>query len=403
MMGSKRLTVLVYGLLGISNVSYANDLDVSGKIESRFRYFEEKPLYAAQGDSRNYNEYSFENRLESKGGGYGDFLFEYSINSYSDDEEEQSQLELMEAYWSKTSGDYGVGVGVNRVFWGVVESNHLVDIVNQTAFQKDFDGMEKIGENMLNASMYTGIGTLDVYLLPGFRERQYPTDEERLVLPGIDLDDQRFGPGASDDYVDQVVRLSGYKDAWDYGLYYFKGISREPILVLDTQLGASVYYYDLIKQLGTDVQYTGDFHTFKLEAIYRQTPRDEFGAYVFGYEYTFYQVLGDNGDVSLLTEYSRDQRNPAIDISPPTIYDDDVFLAVRLRFNNVAGSYVLIGMLKDRERDSEVYNLNYGTRLTNHFSIKLKAKIFRNIEQSDVLSVYQNDSYYNISMEYSFN
>jgi len=43
-------------------------------------------------------------------------------------------------------------VGINSVFWRVVESNHLVDILNQTDLIEDIDGEEKLGQPMISLS-----------------------------------------------------------------------------------------------------------------------------------------------------------------------------------------------------------------------------------------------------------
>ena len=40
--------------------------------------------------------------------------------------------------------------GVRRVFWGVAESNHLVDVINQTDAIENPDQEDKLGQPMLN-------------------------------------------------------------------------------------------------------------------------------------------------------------------------------------------------------------------------------------------------------------
>ena len=71
-------------------------------------------------------------------------------------------------------------VGINSVFWRVVESNHLVDILNQTDLIEDIDGEEKLGQPMISLSTQQDWGGLSLFVLPWFRERTFPSEEGRL-------------------------------------------------------------------------------------------------------------------------------------------------------------------------------------------------------------------------------
>ena len=67
--------------------------------------------------------------------------------------------------------------------WGVTETNHRVDIINQTDFTEGFDGEEKLGQPMIKISFERPWGLLDVYALLGFRERNFSGTKGRLRLP----------------------------------------------------------------------------------------------------------------------------------------------------------------------------------------------------------------------------
>ena len=52
---------------------------------------------------------------------------------------ERTHLDLREASWRRVASEWELLVGVSRVFWGVTESRHLVDVVNQKDLLEDVD------------------------------------------------------------------------------------------------------------------------------------------------------------------------------------------------------------------------------------------------------------------------
>ena len=53
------------------------------------------------------------------------------------------------------------------MFWGVTESQHLVDVVNQTDLVENPDGEEKLGQLMVNLTVARSWGTLNLFVAPG--------------------------------------------------------------------------------------------------------------------------------------------------------------------------------------------------------------------------------------------
>ena len=64
----------------------------------------------------------------------------------------RTHVDLREAYvlmfGELGENEWELRFGVDRVFWGVTESNHLVDIVNQTDLVEHPDGEAKLGQPM---------------------------------------------------------------------------------------------------------------------------------------------------------------------------------------------------------------------------------------------------------------
>jgi len=83
----------------------------------------------------------------------------------------------------RQSADRESGVlrlGVDRVFWGVVESRSLVDIVNQTDLVEHPDEKTKLGQPMAHVTWSGDWGALEVFGLTGHRPRTFPGRHGRL-------------------------------------------------------------------------------------------------------------------------------------------------------------------------------------------------------------------------------
>jgi hypothetical protein len=137
-------------LLIWSAPALAMEIDVEGEIELEHRGFFEAP--ANPQSNRNFGSiaallevglYDDNNRhaVIVKGFGRGD-----------SDDSERSHSDLREAKYRFVDGDFEAVIGLDKVFWGVTEFVHLVDIINQTDASESVDGEQKLGQPMLRAS-----------------------------------------------------------------------------------------------------------------------------------------------------------------------------------------------------------------------------------------------------------
>lgn len=159
---------------------------------------------------------------------------------------------------------------------------------------------------------------------------------------------------ASENNVDITLRYSHYFGDVDVGLSLFSGTSREPRFVPTADGLNLLPAYDQIDQVGVDLQYTRDAWLWKLEAIARNGYSHSFAAAVGGFEYTFYQVIGNATDIGLLLEYQYDGRN---ELEPFTIADNDVFVGTRLALNDVHDTAVLAGISYDIDTGETFMNI----------------------------------------------
>jgi hypothetical protein len=314
-------------------------------------------------------------------------------------DDERTHWDMREAAVNVYSDHLDVRLGVSKVYWGVTESRKLVDIVNQTDLVEDPDGDEKLGQPMLMLRGHVTDFEAAVLVLPAFRPRTFSGPEGRL-RPGVPIDEDKalYESGERTGRVDIAGRLKGRIDDVDIGLSYFSGTSREPRFVFDGM--ALVPVYDVIDQVGLDVQATLDATLLKLEAITRdghQAPgARRFSAVVLGLEHTFSQVAGTNWDVGAVLEFNWDDRPPS---APPTIFDKDFFVGARFAFNDDADSSALLGALVDAEKGSVYATIEASTRLYESLRLEIEGALVLRADDRDlVLRQFRNDSFVTVRL-----
>lgn len=315
-------------------------------------------------------------------------------------DDERSLADLREAYWAWQADSFELLVGANTVFWGVTESAHLVDIVNQTDAVADIDGEEKLGQPMINLALQRDWGLVSFYALPYFRERTYAGVDGRFRTP-LPPDTSRSQYESSDEeqHVDLALRYSHYIGDIDIGVSLFSGTSREPRLVPDAEGAALLPYYDQIDQLGIDLQYTRDAWLWKLEAIVRDGFSETFAAAVGGFEYTIYQVGDSAADVGLLLEYQYDGRNA---LEPATNADNDVFIGTRLALNDTQDTALLAGVGYDVDTSETFFNIEAARRIGENYVLEFRARVFSGADPATLTYVLAKDDYLQLQLSRYF-
>ena len=325
------------------------------------------------------------------------------------EDEERSHFDIRELYWQRLGKRWQLDVGIRKVFWGVTESVHLVDIINQTDLVEDLDGEDKLGQPMVHLGLTKSWGRLDLYLLTGFRERTFPGADGRLRFPlEIDVDGARYESGAEEGHIDLALRWSRVLGDVDLGVSYFRGTSREPLLLPEPQDNSLVLtpYYVQIDQLGVDLQATLDAWLWKLEAVSRWSrepddPTPGFGDYlaaVGGFEYTFFDLRGSGLDLGLLLEYLWDERQE----QATTAFEDDFFVGARLAWNDVQSTELLVGAALDADSDAAFINVEGSRRLGERYELELRLRAFVNPEPDDPLFAFAEDDYLQLSLKRYF-
>ena len=393
------VVLLAASLLSLSPAR-GGEVDISGSIELQARAFWNDPQWvgqnggALQGTVISTTEIRWYNEAESQ----RISIIPYMRWDTSDDE--RSLLDLREAYWALEGDNYELLIGANTVFWGVTESVHLVDVINQTDFASDVDGEDKLGQPMVSLALQRDWGEVSMFVMPLFRERTFTGIDGRFRPPvPINTGSAVYESGDKENHVDFAVRYSHYFGDVDVGVHLFTGTSREPRFVPDQDGQSLLPVYDQMNQVGVDLQYTRDAWLWKLEAILRDGWSHSYAAAVAGFEYTRYQVRESSADLGLLLEYQYDGRN---ENEPVSIADNDIFLGTRLALNDVQDTALLAGASYDVDTGEMFVNIEAERRLGEDWFAELRLRVFSGAGSSDATFWLQNDDYLQLSLSRYF-
>ncbi|MEN8219285.1 MAG: hypothetical protein ABFS56_23570 [Pseudomonadota bacterium] len=369
----------------------------SGYVAGELRYFPQSPLWVDQYEDVNFALSAQPEFHHEWDDGYQTFTFVPFVR-FDQHDSERSHFDIRELTWLKAAENWELRVGIRKLFWGVTESQHLVDIINQSDLVEHPDGEEKLGQPMVNLALIRDWGTVDFFVLPGFRERTFPGREGRLFGGGIpiDTDQSRYESGAKEKHVDWAVRWEHMLGDWDVGLSHFSGTSREPRLLLGTDV--LIPYYEQIDQTGLDLQFTQEDMLWKMEMISRKDQVGRFTALTGGFEYTFVGVFETDADLGVLTEYLFDDRHD----NATTPFEDDLMLGMRLALNDAQSSELLAGAVFDLDSSARFYFVEASRRLGESWKLSLETYIYSDIPLNDLAYGFRNEDFVQLELAWYF-
>ncbi len=393
------LTTVALTLTSVWAGAQAGEWEVTGYLGLDSRAFWQDERFAEQDDGFNTSLHvQPELYWRSEDGRQRVSVVGFGRLDSQDDEREHA--DLREAYWGYEGDGWDFNAGVGKVFWGVAESRHLVDIINQTDLVEDIDQEDKLGQPLVNVNLQRDYGRFELYLMPWFRERTFPGADGRFrsALP-VDTDDPIYESSDKDRHNDVALRYSHYFGDVDVGAYLFDGTSREPGFTVAEEGDRLIPVYEQMAQFGVDLQYTRDAWLWKLEAIRREAESDTFNAAVGGLEYTFYGVGGRAADVGVLFEYLYDGRDAG---APPTAFDDDIFVGARLALNDSSDTSLLAGAAIDTDTHEMFINLEAERRFGDNLTVDLRLRAFSNAEPGEALYAFEQDDYVQLRVSWYY-
>ena len=296
------------------------------------------------------------------------------------EDSERSHADIREALWTHVGDEWELKAGVSKVFWGVTESRHLVDVINQTDQVENIDGEDKLGQPMSKLSFEKDWGTLDLFWLPYFRERTFSGKDGRFNFPlQVDTDAATYDSGAEEWHSDFAFRYSHYIDDLDFAISHFSGTSRDPILEFNGSVTDPKFVprYTTVDQTGLELQYIIEEWLLKFEGISNSGVGRRYSAAVAGFEYTQVGILDSVADLGWLLEYLFDDRKK----SAPHNFERDVFVGWRYAFNDADSSEILAGVVYDPRSHEKFYSLELSKRLTNDLKINVESRVFDGAKQ----------------------
>lgn len=390
------------------------DYDFSGSASIEGRWYPESALYPGQRDHASgfvlEPEFYIED-VEGRSFTLAPFF------RYDAADPRRTHVDLREAYLllfgEVGDNEWELRLGVDQVFWGVVESQRLVDIVNQVDFVEHPGGEAKLGQPMAHATLSGDWGVLELFGLPYHRARTFSGRRGRLRLPlVIDDDNIRYESGAEEWRLDFAARYSHSLGPMDMGLSVFDGTSREPAVQLDFAPAGElnlVQYYTRIRQFGLDVQLTLGPWLFKLEAIQRAGAlnlpgrEEDYVASVIGSEYTLYSIFDSVADLTLFGEWHYDDRGrDAPPTRSPGTFENELFVAARLAFNDIQSTEIVASFIGDLGRATHSLVVGLDRRLSDNWSLHLEAIVLLGIDQEDIHYYTRRDSFIELNLSYNF-
>lgn len=387
--------VLCVTALALPYEAHAERFTLRGSFEPEFRVFTQSPSNARQTNS----DISIATEVTAKyvWGGGDQSLVVTPFARLDQRDNRRTHWDLRETRYAYVVGNWEVRFGIDKVFWGVTEAVHLVDIVNQVDVIEDPVKQEaRLGQPMLRLRTTQSFGAFDVFLLPYFRDRTYPGADGRPAtdIP-VDTSLATYESARKERHIDGAFRYSNNFGDIDLGLSYFQGTGRDPILQPALSKSGDLVlapFYAQIKQASIDAQATKGAWLYKFEGYWRRELGREYEAATGGIEYTFYGIAGTEGDLGLIVEYALDSRG-MVARAP---YENDGFLALRWTANDAASTSLLGGMVVDAETGARGFRFKGERRLGDNYRLSAEAYFFGDVPKQDPVYSIADDDYFQI-------
>ena len=395
------LSNLIFASEGASDVEFEASVNIT--VEQRYFF---KEALDPQQLSHSQTSISVEPELYWQWNGGDDSVIFTPFYRVDSQDSQRTHGDIRELAYVHASDDWELRVGIRKEFWGVTEFQHLVDVINQTDGVEDFDGEDKLGQQMINLSVVNDWGIVDVFLLPGFRERTYGGEEGRLRGPlVVDEDNVSYESSAGQRHLDLALRWAHSVGDYDLGAYWFHGTNREAYLSPSSQSTLQPtlqQYYSQMDQLGVDVQATLGDWLWKFEGIHRSTSLEDFWATQGGFEYSFIGVFESNIDLGLLMEHSWDSRGEVALGAQGSLMQNDLFVGARLAFNDMQSSEFLMGFGSDLDHNAFSFLIEANRRFGDNVIVSVDVRLLQSNDENDLLYTLSNDDHAQLSLAWYF-
>ena len=404
-----KIGLVTASLLTMPLASFA--WEFRGEVGLEGRYFTQDSPYPQSDYSTNGSVY-LKPEILHEWNNRDDLLTFIPYARVDENDTERTHWDIRELSWIHVGNGWESRVGIRKVFWGVTEGRHLVDVINQTDLVDQVDGEEKLGQPMINLSTVRNWGIVDVFILPGFRERTYAGEDGRPRTPLPISSNVYYESSKENQRFDFAIRYQQYFDnGLELALSHFSGTSREPLLVPDAltmaELSALIAtgqlpagsnpqltpLYNVIDQTGLELQYLNSGWLWKLEAISRSGQGERFSAVDGGFEYTQVGLFDTAADLGWIVEYMWEDRADSL-ASPMA---SDVLFGTRFTFNNVASTEILAGVIYDTQEQEKAFSVESSRRIGNNLKVTLEARFYTDAGKPQSATQLYQDALRNVN------
>lgn len=436
------VAALTLQILLAGSPAFAADTYLKGTLETEAQYFVEPGSQAGQQQTNASLSGQMAFDLFSDDGVHHFAIEPFARLDWRD--ARRTHFDLRQAKYQFAANGFDLTIGLDKIYWGVMEAVHLVDVINQTDAVEAADGEDKLGQPMARLSYESAWGTLTGFALPYFRERRFAGTSGRPRLD-FKVDESRttYESAREEAHFDWAVRYQAYLGDFEIGLSHFQGTARDPAFTpiiyrngeefnglncpptgTTTDLGAIVNdcllilaqtlnlplaeigqidielapHYLLMEQTSIDAQATLGSWLLKLEALSRYQQSERFAQITTGFEYSVYGIFETDSDLGMIAEYVWDERGTA-GFNP---FQNDLFVGGRWAFNDVSSTTVLAGGSVDLESGAVLGSIEAERRIGNSFKLALEARFFLNVPDDDPLATISDDGYAQLRVAWFF-
>ena len=118
---------------------------------------------------------------------------------------------------------------------------------------------------------------------------------------------------------------------------------------------------------------------------------------VGGLEYVFDGIGGTGMDLAVFLEYLYDDRGDELSAT-----EDDFLVGLRLAFNDVRGTSVLVAVTQDRDTDARFPVLKATTRSSDHWRFSMEYRGLMNQPREDIFFDLRDDDFFKMELAYPF-
>ncbi len=300
-----------------------------------------------------------------------------------------------ENYFSLPGDQSFFTLGYQIHSWYILEGFRVSDIINSKNLDGDYEIIENFGELTFSFGYEFEIATLSFFYFPEYKDPYWPASSSRAspktrntAIDNVDIASSIWVEGNNkkgDSFGHQgAIRINGSIDQYDFDfdLYTIHHMDRsQPFITIASDLKLRGHHFR-VTQTGLNLSKIYDSWILKFEGAYRDFNNNTFQAVIqgptlspqdhsiiaTGFENNF--NLFDGVSSTLFLEW---QKIFGLDLSISeqyTQFQNDLFIALRLDFNDAKGRILTLAAFVDLEKQYEyAVAINYAQRISDSWSL----------------------------------